>query len=178
MMLNTIDELGFLDGTINEVVVNANNEHKVVREDLPELELTGFQRWRWVNGQWVATEDVRGHIWYSPLDPDQEHRPITFDDLPPSGWVYWSPGENKVYPSDLLTQQKWAEVRTVRNKLLADSDWVVTRAMESGTEVPAEWVTYRQLLRDVTTQADPFLIVWPLAPNSENATVFEVGAMQ
>lgn len=51
-----------------------------------------------------------------------------------------------------------------RSRLLAESDWVVTRASEGGTPVPTPWVSYRQALRDVTLQADPFNIVWPVVP--------------
>lgn len=59
----------------------------------------------------------------------------------------------------------WAACRYERDQLLAGSDWRVTKAMESGVPLSAEWVAYRQALRDVTSQADPINIDWPVAPS-------------
>ena len=56
----------------------------------------------------------------------------------------------------------WADVRKQRDRLLTASDWVVTKAAESGQVVPSMWVAYRQALRDVTLQTDPWNIVWPV----------------
>lgn len=58
----------------------------------------------------------------------------------------------------------WDAVRRQRARTLAESDWRVTRAAESGEPMPLAWTTYRQALRDVTLQSDPFNIVWPVAP--------------
>ena len=57
---------------------------------------------------------------------------------------------------------QWATVRSDRNKLLKDTDW--TQIYDAPVE-PMAWTSYRQALRDITTQADPFNIVWPVAPN-------------
>lgn len=62
------------------------------------------------------------------------------------------------------TTAAWDSVKQQRSRLLADSDWVVTKATESGLPAPAEWSAYRQALRDITLQADPWAIVWPVAP--------------
>lgn len=58
----------------------------------------------------------------------------------------------------------WASVKQKRARLLAGSDWMVTKATESGQAVPPVWMAYRQALRDITLQADPWAIVWPVAP--------------
>lgn len=63
-----------------------------------------------------------------------------------------------------LVEQEWAKVRYKRFQLLADSDWRVTRAAETGVPLSAAWQTYRQALRDVTSQPDPFAIAWPTPP--------------
>jgi hypothetical protein len=58
---------------------------------------------------------------------------------------------------------QWTVIRAERNKLLADCDW---------TQLPdvladaAAWAVYRQALRDITTQVNPFAIVWPESPSS------------
>ena len=59
---------------------------------------------------------------------------------------------------------QWEMVRKDRDRRLAASDWRVTKAAETGIPIPSEWATYRQALRDITTQADPFNIVWPTQP--------------
>lgn len=58
---------------------------------------------------------------------------------------------------------QWDVIRAERNKLLVESDWTQL------PDVPVDaavWATYRQALRDVTTQANPFAIVWPESPSS------------
>ena len=63
------------------------------------------------------------------------------------------------------TADQWTSVRAQQRQKLYESDWTCS---VTDYEVPnkADWVTYRQALRDVTTQTDPFNIVWPTAPSS------------
>jgi hypothetical protein len=57
------------------------------------------------------------------------------------------------------------QIRQQRNVLLARSDWTQLPDAQLTTEQKAEWATYRQALRDVTTQAGfPGTIDWPVAP--------------
>lgn len=63
------------------------------------------------------------------------------------------------------TEAQWAFVRNQRNFLLARTDWWVTKATETNTAISADQQTYRQALRDITDQADPFNIAWPVAPS-------------
>ena len=60
---------------------------------------------------------------------------------------------------------KWAEVRTKRNTLLNESDWTQFQDSPITGSTLTEWQTYRQSLRDVTTQSDPYNIVWPTIPS-------------
>lgn len=62
------------------------------------------------------------------------------------------------------TEAQWAYVRRDRDYRLIQTDWIVTKSLEAGTAVPTEWVVYRQALRDVTNQEDPFNITWPVKP--------------
>ena len=57
---------------------------------------------------------------------------------------------------------QWELVRSIRAKKLAESDW--TQLGDSPTASKQAWKTYRQALRDITTQRDPFNIVWPTPP--------------
>jgi len=53
---------------------------------------------------------------------------------------------------------QWAAIRAQRNQMLKDTDW--TQVADAPVD-KAAWATYRQALRDITTQADPFNINWP-----------------
>ena len=58
--------------------------------------------------------------------------------------------------------EKWEEVRTTRNKLLTDCDW--TQVSDSPLNSSQDWKDYRQSLRDITNQLNPFEITWPTKP--------------
>ena len=60
-----------------------------------------------------------------------------------------------------LNTTQWQIVRTERNVLLERTDW---RAATDLT-LSDDWKTYRQALRDVPTQSDPFNISWPTEPS-------------
>ena len=62
--------------------------------------------------------------------------------------------------TDIISNE-WAVVRLKRNGLLQDTDW---RASSDRT-LTDDWRTYRQALRDVPTQSDPFNITWPTEPS-------------
>lgn len=57
---------------------------------------------------------------------------------------------------------KWAEVRAKRDTLLSQCDW--TQLPDSPKYQDEGWLIYRQALRDITEQPDPFNIVWPVRP--------------
>jgi hypothetical protein len=56
---------------------------------------------------------------------------------------------------------QWQTIRTQRNQMLKDCDW--TQLADSPVD-RAAWAAYRQALRDITVQSDPFNIEWPVAP--------------
>lgn len=55
----------------------------------------------------------------------------------------------------------WRGVRAQRNRILSETDW--TQLADAPVDAAA-WAEYRQALRDITEQADPFAIEWPAAP--------------
>ena len=59
------------------------------------------------------------------------------------------------------TEAQWTIIRDQRNAQLAASDW--TQLPDANVDAAA-WAAYRQELRDITTQENPFEIVWPTAP--------------
>lgn len=57
------------------------------------------------------------------------------------------------------------EVTEQRLYLLRASDWTQLADVPLSAEKKAEWNTYRQALRDITTQSGyPFNVVWPTEP--------------
>lgn len=58
---------------------------------------------------------------------------------------------------------RWSQVRIERNVKLTESDW--TQLPDAPVDAAA-WAEYRQALRDVTDQTDPFDITWPTAPGA------------
>jgi len=60
--------------------------------------------------------------------------------------------------------EQWKVVRGKRDKKLQSCDWTVLPDVPLDPSSLAEWETYRQDLRDVTDQSDPFNIVWPSPP--------------
>ena len=65
-----------------------------------------------------------------------------------------------------ILDQKWADIRTRRNRELTESDWVVVKAKEThaNASIDSDWVDYRTALRDITKQSDPDDITWPTKP--------------
>ena len=66
------------------------------------------------------------------------------------------------------TQAQWVSVRAQQSDLLYKSDWTCS-VIDPPAPILAQrdqWVAYRQALRDVTKQSDPFAIVWPPRPSA------------
>jgi hypothetical protein len=59
---------------------------------------------------------------------------------------------------------KWEEVRESRNTLLKDCDWTQFQDSPITGSKLTEWQTYRQSLRDITNQENPYNITWPTKP--------------
>lgn len=59
-------------------------------------------------------------------------------------------------------ETEWPLVRAKRDRLIAATDW--TQLPDVPLATKEMWANYRQALRDVTLQADPFNIVWPTTP--------------
>ena len=81
--------------------------------------------------------------------------------------VSWNGSELVEDPAKLAakTQAQWAQVRAQQRQKLYESDWTCS---VTDYEPPnkSEWVQYRAALRAVTTQSDPFNIMWPVAPEA------------
>ena len=63
-------------------------------------------------------------------------------------------------------QTQWPVVRSQRNALLSASDW--TQLPDVPLATKETWAIYRQALRDITEQTDPFNINWPVRPDRQS----------
>lgn len=86
-----------------------------------------------------------------PAPPSEKHRLRRVSGT----WTWEFPGG---------AEAKWADVRAERDAKLRATDWMGLSDVPTGAGVKQAWLAYRQQLRDITQQADPFNIVWPTPP--------------
>lgn len=70
--------------------------------------------------------------------------------------------DTKQWVDPRTDETQWVIVRNQREVLLASSDW--TQLPDVQISNKSDWVAYRQELRNITTQSDPFNIIWPTPP--------------
>lgn len=83
-------------------------------------------------------------------------------DMPPKpdGEAYFN-YETKQWIRD--SEAQGYVIKAKRNMLLAESDW--TQLPDVPINTKTQWATYRQELRDVTSQTGyPFDVIWPTKP--------------
>ena len=81
---------------------------------------------------------------------------------PQPGLNYIFDYQNKQWVLNSDASGAMAGVRAERKHLLQASDW--TQLPDVPLATKEAWAAYRQALRDVTLQPDPFNIVWPTPP--------------
>jgi hypothetical protein len=64
------------------------------------------------------------------------------------------------------TESMWRAIRDRRNELLLECDWTQLADSPLPNQKQTEWQIYRQSLRDITNQLDPFSINWPTPPEA------------
>ena len=91
--------------------------------------------------------------------------------------ITWHNGTTPISKADIQAQftavefdMAMEDLRTKRNKLLADSDYTVLQDSTYTDAQVAEWVIYRQALRDITnnltTVEDVNSVTWPTKPGA------------
>lgn len=76
----------------------------------------------------------------------------------------WQTVEATQEEIDFRLDNQWDYIRQVRNQYLLESDWTQLEDAPFNESKRGEWIQYRQALRDITKQSDPFNIVWPVKP--------------
>lgn len=88
-----------------------------------------------------------------------EGTPVLTDGVYYQNWIQTDASQAEI---DYRLENQWEEVRIIRNELLKESDW--TQLSDVSQTIKDVWTTYRQELRDVTNQENPFNIEWPIKP--------------
>ena len=88
-----------------------------------------------------------------------EGTPVLNDDVYYQSWNQTNATQSEI---DYRMENQWVIVRQIRNELLTECDW--TQLSDIPTETKAIWSDYRQSLRDITSQTNPFSITWPVKP--------------
>ncbi len=142
------------DGAVHTYPVDPRREHPYV----------SFPR-GWLGGL-VGTDE---YAFVHPVDvPQAAHTQDAVKGLPAlvdGRWVEtWSLVDAD--PESVVNRrtERWTEVRTERTALLSACDWTQLADAPLTTEQRAAWQAYRQSLRDITRQRDPFSIAWPDTP--------------
>jgi len=88
-----------------------------------------------------------------------EGTPVLTDGVYYQNWIQINATESEI---NYRLENQWEEVRIIRNELLKESDW--TQLNDISQTIKDLWSTYRQELRDITNQQNPFNIEWPVKP--------------
>lgn len=101
---------------------------------------------------------------FSPAPNDHtknitEGTPVLIEGKYYQNWIQTDVSEAEI---EQRVSDKWIEIRDIRNQLLLECDW--TQLNDIPTETKNLWSNYRQELRDVTNQSNPFNINWPTKP--------------
>lgn len=78
----------------------------------------------------------------------------------------WNETDKDQDEIDDLIDRRWVKVRKQRNELLGESDWTQLPDCPLDSQKVQEWAVYRQQLRDITQQPDPFDIWFPAEPEA------------
>ena len=131
---------------------------KDLRESLPNVSLPA----NLTNEQLVEWDMYEVEFTPTPNDYTKniiEGTPTLIDGKYYQNWVQTDATESEIQQR---LEDKWFEVREIRNQLLQECDW--TQLSDIPTETKNIWSNYRQELRDVTNQSNPFNINWPVKP--------------
>ena len=88
-----------------------------------------------------------------------EGTPVLTDGVYYQNWIQTDASQSEI---DYRLENQWFTIREIRNQLLAECDW--TQLSDIPQTIKDLWSTYRQELREITNQSNPFNIEWPVKP--------------
>jgi len=128
-----------------------------ISEILTEL---GIQDWDLYGNP--TTEEEFNSMFKKVIGLDENDISIQSSD-PNDFGVTWSQIQAKKTELEGNRKLEWDVVRRERDVKIAKTDWTQLPDVSEATRTA--WQTYRQALRDITTQSDPSNITWPTEPN-------------
>jgi len=129
-----------------------------LREDNPNVSFPAEMNNEFLN-EWdvFEIENVPAPIDYTK--DIVEGTPTLIDNKWYQSWNQTSASQTEI---DYRLESQWFIIRQTRDELLAECDWTQLGDIPSDTK--SKWTEYRQQLRDITTQENPFNILWPVKP--------------
>lgn len=91
----------------------------------------------------------------------EEGTPIQSGSVYVENWLITSASVEEITERENI---QWDEIRDERNRLLTECDWTQFQDTPISGSKLTEWQAYRQSLRDITNQSNPFEIIWPVKP--------------
>jgi hypothetical protein len=88
-----------------------------------------------------------------------EGTPVLTNGVYYQNWIQTNASQSEI---DYRLENQWFFVRETRNQLLAECDW--TQLSDVSQTIKDLWTVYRQELRNITNQQNPFNIEWPVKP--------------
>jgi hypothetical protein len=131
---------------------------KNLRDSLPNVSLPASLS----NEQLVEWDMYEVQFSAAPNDYTKniiEGTPTLIDGNYYQNWIQTDATESEI---EQRLEDKWFEIREIRNQLLMECDW--TQLSDISNEIKNLWNNYRQDLRDITNQTNPFNITWPVKP--------------
>jgi hypothetical protein len=131
---------------------------KNLRDSLPNVSLPANLS----NEQLVEWDMYEVEFSAAPIDYTKniiEGTPTLIDGKYYQNWTQTDATQSEI---EQRLEDKWFEIREIRNQLLIECDW--TQLSDIPTEIKNLWSSYRQDLRDITNQTNPFNIIWPVKP--------------
>lgn len=150
-MLYIYIENNQVQGSPKELPTNWKNISNFYLLDNQQLKQNGWYPYRLVEIQLNENEIINGSnivIEENEVVEYQTKRTKTQQEL-----------ENEV-------EGQWLRIRRKRNKYLTETDWTQVPDSPLTNQKQTEWQVYRQSLRDIPSQVDPFNISWPTPPEN------------
>lgn len=149
-MLGILKDNKITKWPIDVIDLRQQNPNTSFPEDISGLDLSSFNV--------VTIEKVAKPSFDAKTQKITEGDPVLDSGKWKQAWTVTSLTSDEITANN---NNLWIGIRSVRDELLAECDW---RACSDRT-MSEDWKTYRQALRDITTQSDPFNITWPTKPS-------------
>ena len=109
--------------------------------------------------EWEALKAVQPKVWSIIYEEDGTRIVCGDENATP---IEYDKDAYEAKYNELLLAEQWADIRTTRNTLLAETDWMDNQDVT----ITDEWKTYRQALRDLPANtSDPANPTYPEKPN-------------